>query len=62
MLKPVAAGDFCPPDRASVEKLAELATEKLAEIVRRYNAQERSWRGYDASEIAAARELLAQKE
>lgn len=36
----------------------ELATEKLAEIIRRNSAGEREWQGYNKAEIAAARELL----
>lgn len=48
------------PTAATIEKLNELATEKLSEIVRRYSAKERQWTGYDQAEIAAARELLAQ--
>lgn len=51
--------DFALPDTATVERLAQLATEKLSEIVRRYTAKEAHWSGYDAAEIAAARELLA---
>lgn len=42
-----------------MEQLAQLATEKLAEIVRRSSAREPHWTGYDAAEIAAARELLS---
>lgn len=51
--------DFSLPDTATVERLAQLATEKLSEIVRRYTAKEAHWSGYDEAEIAAARELLA---
>jgi ER membrane protein complex subunit 2 len=46
------------PDTATVERLAELATTKLAEIVRRSSAGDYYWRGYGEAEIAAARELL----
>lgn len=42
-------------------QLDAMVTEKLSEIVRRNAAQERRWRGYDAGEIAAARELLAKE-
>lgn len=49
---------FSLPSEEVLQKLCQLATNKLAEIVRRYGAQERLWQGYDASEIAAARELL----
>ena len=60
--KPAKGGDpddFTPPSTATVERLNELATEKLSEIVRRSSAGEYRWRGYEESEIAAARELLA---
>jgi hypothetical protein len=46
------------PERKVVETLNEVATAKLAEIVRRSTANEKSWRGYSSSEIAAARALL----
>ncbi|EJT77584.1 tetratricopeptide repeat domain-containing protein [Gaeumannomyces tritici R3-111a-1] len=52
-------GDLKLPDTATLKQLDELATQKLAEIVRRYAAREPSWRGYDEAEIKAARELLA---
>lgn len=59
MVKATDVDDFIVPTTPTVEKLNELATEKLSEIVRRYTAKERHWRGYDEAEIAAARELLA---
>jgi hypothetical protein len=49
---------FPLPDQATVEKLNQVATTKLGEIVRRNGAKEKLWQGYDAGEIAAARELL----
>ncbi|ROT43129.1 tetratricopeptide repeat protein [Sodiomyces alkalinus F11] len=52
------SGDWIPPDTTTTEKLNELATKKLAEIVRRNLAGEPLWQGYKPSEIAAARELL----
>lgn len=42
----------------SVEKLNEVATIKLAEMIRRSAAKERGWDGYDEAEIIAARALL----
>ena len=51
---------FSLPNQKTIEKLNQAATEKLAEIVRRNGAQERAWQGYDAGEVAAARDLLAQ--
>ncbi|KAI0547326.1 tetratricopeptide [Xylaria curta] len=46
------------PSSITVQKLDELATEKLAEIIRRYSAGEKDWQGYSEAEIVAARELL----
>ncbi|KAK4177950.1 hypothetical protein QBC36DRAFT_121449 [Triangularia setosa] len=52
--------DFSLPDPKTIERLNELATSKLAEIVRHSSAQDHGWRGYDAAEVAAARELLSE--
>jgi hypothetical protein len=49
---------FTVPDQATLARLSEVATERLAEIVRRYKAGEPLWQGYNESEIAAAAELL----
>ncbi|KAI0810708.1 tetratricopeptide [Xylaria sp. FL0064] len=46
------------PAASTLQKLDEVATEKLAEIVRRNTAGEKDWQGYAEAEIAAARELL----
>ncbi|KAI0914118.1 tetratricopeptide [Ustulina deusta] len=46
------------PAPATLQKLDEVATEKLAEIVRRNSAGEKDWQGYAEGEIVAARELL----
>jgi len=51
-------GDLAPPSLLSVQKLNQLATSKLAEIVRRGSAGEAGWDGYDQAELIAARELL----
>ena len=53
-----ATGDLAPPSLSQVQKLNELATGKLAEIVRRSSAGEAGWDGYDQAEVIAARELL----
>lgn len=53
-----ATGDLAPPSIEAVTKLNELATAKLAEIVRRSAAGEEGWDGYSQSELIAARELL----
>ncbi|CAK4029482.1 TPR repeat oca3 [Lecanosticta acicola] len=53
-----ATGDLAPPSIESVTKLNELATAKLAEIVRRSASGEKGWDGYSPSELIAARELL----
>ncbi|KAE9971337.1 hypothetical protein BLS_004473 [Venturia inaequalis] len=50
--------DLPLPSVKSVEKLNEVATIKLAEIIRRSAAKERGWDGYDEAEIIAARALL----
>lgn len=49
---------FAVPDTTTLSKLDEMATEKLAEIVRRKSSGDRGWQGYDEAEIKAARELL----
>lgn len=59
LTRQVDEGDFALPDSKTMERLNELATAKLSEIVRRSTAQERGWRGYDKLEVAAARELLS---
>jgi len=51
-------GTLQTPDVRTVERLNELATAKLAEIVRRNTSQEVGWQGYDDAEIIAAKELL----
>lgn len=50
---------FSLPDQKTIEKLNATATKKLAEIVRRFDAKEKLWQGYDAAEVAAVRELLS---
>ncbi|KAF2733737.1 protein prenylyltransferase [Polyplosphaeria fusca] len=50
--------DGPPPNLETVKKLEELATSKLAEIVRRYQPGTKEWQGYDGAEVIAARELL----
>jgi ER membrane protein complex subunit 2 len=50
--------DGPPPKLETVKKLEELATTKLAEIVRRYSSGDQAWQGYDEAEVIAARELL----
>ncbi|KAI5924749.1 tetratricopeptide [Camillea tinctor] len=56
--KQAESGEFSLPDSATLRKLDEAATEKLAEIVRRYSAAEKGWQGYDQAEIAAAQQVL----
>ncbi|KAI0129297.1 tetratricopeptide [Hypoxylon sp. NC0597] len=53
-----ASDGFSIPDSTTLSKLDEMATEKLAEIVRRSSAGEKGWQGYDEAEIKATRELL----
>jgi hypothetical protein len=52
--------DLALPTEGTLEALNELATAKLAEIIRRSAAGEKSWDGYDAAELKAAKELLQQ--
>ncbi|KAK5993183.1 TPR repeat protein oca3 [Cladobotryum mycophilum] len=49
---------FPLPEQSTIEKLNLAATNKLSEIVRRHDAKEKLWQGYDAGEVAAARALL----
>lgn len=56
--KQAGSDGFTLPSTATVQSLDALATEKLAEITRRFSAGEKGWQGYDGAEIAAARELL----
>ncbi|EME39497.1 hypothetical protein DOTSEDRAFT_47986 [Dothistroma septosporum NZE10] len=51
-------GELAPPTIEAVTKLNEVATEKLAEIVRKGTAGAKGWDGYNVAELAAARELL----
>jgi len=51
-------GDLAPPTVATVKKLNELATSKLAEIVRKSSSGESGWDGYSPAEISAAKQLL----
>lgn len=43
----------------TTEKLNEVATAKLAEIVRRSKSGEKGWDGYSEAELIAAHELLS---
>lgn len=58
----VAAADaengLAPPSIATAQKLNELATSKLAEIIRRSSTGESGWQGYEEAELISARELL----
>jgi len=51
-------GALQTPDLVVVEQLNEVATAKLAEIVRRNTSQDVGFQGYDAAEIIAAKELI----
>ncbi|KAK4104040.1 TPR-like protein [Parathielavia hyrcaniae] len=48
------------PDTNTIERLNELATAKLSDIVRHSASHDRGWRGYSEAEIAAARDLLGE--
>jgi hypothetical protein len=56
----LATGELPAPSKATIEKLNELATAKLAEIVRRSTSGEKDWDGFSQTEIFAARALLNQ--
>ena len=47
-----------PPSIETVKRLNEVATSKLAEIVRKSAGGEAGWQGYDEGEVIAAKELL----
>ncbi|KAF2185129.1 TPR-like protein [Zopfia rhizophila CBS 207.26] len=51
-----------PPSISTVKKLEELATSKLAEIVRQYSSGKKAWQGFEQAEVIAARELLDRDE
>jgi hypothetical protein len=46
------------PKLESVKKLEEIATSKLAEIVRQFGSGNKTWAGLDEAEVIAAKELL----
>ena len=50
--------DLPLPGIQTLQKLNQLATAKLAEIVRRGVAREAGWEGYDSAELIAAQALL----
>lgn len=53
-----AKEEIPPPKLSTVQKLEELATAKLGEIIRNHSAGKKGWTAYDEGEIAAARALL----
>lgn len=57
----IADDDFQAPSLPLVQRLSELSTSKLAEIVRKASTQTPGWEGYEEPEIIAARELLNRK-
>ncbi|KAI4599905.1 hypothetical protein KJ359_001641 [Pestalotiopsis sp. 9143b] len=59
--KPSNDDNFPSPDAATLRRLDELATGKLAEITRRFAAGEKGWQGYDEAEIVAAKALLEEE-
>lgn len=46
------------PSTHIIQKLEEIATNKLAEMIRNYKSGKKGWQGYEEAEIIAARELL----
>jgi ER membrane protein complex subunit 2 len=55
-------GELPTPDVKTVRKLNEVATAKLAEIVRRAGSSEKGWDGYNSAELKAAKELVGKDE
>ena len=53
-----STGGLAPPSIQTVEDLHELATSKLAEILRRSTSREKGWDGYSVAEVIAVKELL----
>ncbi|KAK4122314.1 protein prenylyltransferase [Parathielavia appendiculata] len=60
--KQTEGSEFTLPDTNTIERLNELATAKLSEIVRRSLSHDRGWRGYSEGDIAVARDLLGEDE
>ncbi|KAL9092507.1 MAG: hypothetical protein Q9159_000854 [Coniocarpon cinnabarinum] len=54
----VTEDEFAPPPLPTVQRLNELATSRLAEIVRKASLKTSGWEGYEEAEVIAARELL----
>ncbi|KAH0522142.1 hypothetical protein TsFJ059_006041 [Trichoderma semiorbis] len=52
--------EFTLPETSTIEKLNQAATKKLGDIVRKYDAKDPLWQGYDAAEVAAARTYLSE--
>ena len=51
--------DIPIPSLSSVQKLDEIATKKLGEIVRDFANSKKGQSGYDEAEVIAAKELLS---
>jgi len=60
-VKTTDAEDLVLPDTATLQRLSELATAKLSEIVRLHTAGEPRWQGYEEAEVAAAQALLVKE-
>ncbi|KAJ5022587.1 hypothetical protein J3E73DRAFT_426423 [Bipolaris maydis] len=50
--------DVSLPSPEIIRKLEEIATNKLAEMIRNYKSGKKGWQGFEEAEIIAARELL----
>ncbi|KAI0201307.1 tetratricopeptide [Astrocystis sublimbata] len=57
-LKQTDSEEWTIPATSTLRELDEVATQKLAEIIRRSSAGEKDWQGYSKAEIAAARVFL----
>lgn len=56
--KDLVEDQLAPPSLKTLQKLNELATSKLAEIIRKSSTTTPGWEGFAEAEVIAARELL----
>ncbi|KAK1237591.1 hypothetical protein MKX07_006719 [Trichoderma sp. CBMAI-0711] len=58
--KPSDSDEVTLPETSTIEQLNLAATKKLGDIVRKYDAKDPLWQGYDSGEVAAARACLSE--
>jgi len=54
----ITGGDLPLPSQAKIQRLNELATSKLSDIISHASAGDAYWQGYEQSEVISARQLL----